>query len=82
MNEEQVRRNYQKKYYQLNKEKAKAYQVAYNKKNKKKGAPKGVEPWRGIKKECLTASELIHASTPKFIRSIEAILSGRMGFTV
>ncbi len=78
----QGRREYQRLYYQLHAEKAKAYQKAYNRTHKKKGAPRGVEPWRGVKKTCFNVSDLAHAPTPKFLRKVEAILSGRIGFTV
>ena len=77
----QQSRDYQKKYYCAHKEKALAYQSAYDKKHRKTGVPKGAHPWLGAPKVCFNMADLVQAPTAKFEQRLNLILSGRMGFT-
>jgi hypothetical protein len=82
----EARREYQRRYYQMHKEKAKEYQRQYNLTHKKKARG-------GRGKSCFTAprevvrttfntTDLMHAPVEKTVKMIEKIIRGERFFTM
>ena len=82
----EARREYQRRYYQMHKEKAKEYQRQYNLTHKKKlragrGKSSFVAP-REVIRTTFHSSDLMHAPVEKTVRMIDKILSGERFFTM
>jgi hypothetical protein len=81
----EARREYQRCYYQMHKEKAKEYQRQYNLKHKKKlgGRGKGemVAPREVVRKTFNTA-DIMHSPVEKTIQILEKIIKGERFFTM
>jgi len=84
----EVRREYQRLYYQLNKEKCKEYQREYNLIHKKKkrvdrvSTTKKGNAKREVIRTTFNASELQSAPVEKTIRMLEKIINGERLFTM
>lgn len=78
------RRDYQKKYYQKNIEKAKEYQRQYNLNHKKK-TPKKPTPKDTFKplpiKDSFNCSDIMNMSPEKMTKTINGIIRGKYIFT-
>ena len=82
----EARREYQRRYYQMHKEKAKEYQRQYNLTHKKKlRAGRGKSSFvaqREVIRTTFHSSDLMHAPVEKTVRMIDKILSGERFFTM
>ena len=82
----EARREYQRRYYQMHKEKAKEYQRQYNLTHKKKArAGRGKSSFaasREVVRTTFNTSDLMHAPVEKSIRMLEKILKGERMFTM
>jgi hypothetical protein len=82
----EARREYQRRYYQMHKEKAKEYQRQYNLKHKKKarggrGKSSFVAP-REVVRSTFNSSDIMHAPAEKAIRILDKIIKGERLFTM
>ncbi len=80
----EARREYQRRYYQMHKEKAKEYQRQYNLTHKKKariGRGKGDAP-REVIRATFNTTDLMHSPVEKTLRMLEKIISGERYFTM
>ena len=81
-----ARREYQREYYQRNKEKAKEYQRKYNLTHKKKnrGNRRGKNPdyHREVIQMTFTPYDIIHSPVEKSVRMLEQICKGERFFTM
>jgi len=82
----EARREYQRRYYQMHKEKAKEYQRQYNLTHKKKlragrGKSSFVAP-REVIRTTFHSADLMHAPVEKTVRMLDKILSGERFFTM
>ncbi|NOY89443.1 MAG: hypothetical protein GXO93_08690 [FCB group bacterium] len=82
----EARREYQRRYYQMHKEKAKEYQRQYNLTHKKKmrggrGKSSFTAP-REVVRTTYNTTDIMHSSVEKTIRILEKILSGERFFTM
>jgi len=82
----EARREYQRRYYQLHKEKAKEYQRQYNLTHKKKarggrGKANFVAP-REVVRMTFNTSDIMHAPVEKTLRMLEKIINGERLFTM
>jgi len=81
----EARREYQRRYYQLHKEKAKEYQRQYNLKHKKKAkGGRGKSSFtcqREVVRTTFNAADIMHAPPEKAIKILEKIFSGERLFT-
>jgi hypothetical protein len=81
----EARREYQRRYYQLHKEKAKEYQRQYNLTHKKKargGSRSGFKAPRQVVRTTLNAEDLMHSPAEKTIKMLEQIIKGERLFTM
>jgi len=82
----EARREYQRRYYQLHKEKAKEYQRQYNLTHKKKarggrGKANFVAP-REVVRMTFNTSDIMHAPVEKTLKMLEKIINGERLFTM
>jgi hypothetical protein len=82
----EARREYQRRYYQMHKEKAKEYQRLYNLTHKKKarggrGKSNFMCP-REVIRNTFNTSDIMHAPVEKTIKILEKIISGERFFTM
>lgn len=82
----EARREYQRRYYQMHKEKAKEYQRQYNLTHKKKarggrGRSSFTAP-REVVRSTFNTSDLMHAPVEKTVKMLEAIIKGDRLFTM
>ena len=82
----EARREYQRRYYQMHKEKAKEYQRQYNLTHKKKarggrGKSSFIAP-REVVRHTYNTSDLMHSPVEKTIRMLEKIINGERFFTM
>ena len=82
----EARREYQRRYYQMHKEKAKEYQRQYNLTHKKKarggrGKSSFIAP-REVVRNTYNTSDLMHSPVEKTIRMLEKIINGERLFTM
>jgi len=82
----EARREYQRRYYQMHKEKAKEYQRQYNLTHKKKlrsGPGKtGQSAPREVVRATFNTADIMHAPVEKTIRILEKIIKGERFFTM
>ena len=82
----EARREYQRHYYQMHKEKAKEYQRQYNLTHKKKiggGRGKsGVVAPREVMRTTFNSADIMHSPVEKTIRILEKIIKGERFFTM
>ncbi len=81
----EARREYQRRYYQMHKEKAKEYQRQYNLTHKKKariGKGKGSDAPREVIRTTFNTNDLMHSPVEKTIRMLEKIINGERFFTM
>ena len=82
----EARREYQRRYYQMHKEKAKEYQRQYNLTHKKKArAGRGKSSFtapREVVRSTFNTSDLMHAPAEKTVRMLEQIIKGDRLFTM
>lgn len=82
----EARREYQRRYYQTHKEKAKAYQRQYNLTHKKKlrsGRGKtGQAAAREVVRATFNTADIMHSPVEKTIRILEKIIKGERFFTM
>jgi hypothetical protein len=82
----EARREYQRRYYQMHKEKAREYQRQYNLTHKKKakggrGKANFVCP-REVVRATFNTSDIMHAPVEKTLKILEKIISGERLFTM
>ncbi len=82
----EARREYQRRYYQMHKEKAKEYQRQYNLKHKKKArGGRGKSSFscqREVVRTTFNSSDIMHAPAEKAIRILDKIIKGERLFTM
>ncbi len=81
----EARREYQRRYYQMHKEKAKEYQRQYNLTHKKKARGRGKSSFtapREVVRTTFNTGDLMHAPVEKTIKMLEKIISGERLFTM
>ena len=81
----EARREYQKRYYQMHKEKAKEYQRQYNLTHDRKtriGRGKGGDAPREVIRTTFNTTDLMHSPVEKTLRMLEKIISGERFFTM
>ena len=82
----EARREYQRRYYQANKEKAKEYQRQYNLTHKKKAQSgrgrTGFSASREVIRSTFNTSDLMHAPVEKTVKMLEKIIKGERLFTM
>ena len=82
----EARREYQRRYYQMHKEKAKEYQRQYNLTHKKKArggrGRSGFTAPREVVRTTFNTTDLMHAPVEKTIRILEKIIKGERFFTM
>ncbi len=80
------RREYQRRYYQMNKEKAKEYQRQYNLTHKKKArggrGKNGGLLQREVVRSTFNTSDIMHAPAEKAARILNKIINGERLFTM
>jgi hypothetical protein len=82
----EARREYQRRYYQMHKEKAKEYQRQYNLTHKKKatvgrGRSSVVAP-REVVRSTFNTTDIMHSPVEKTVRILEKIIRGERFFTM
>ncbi len=82
----EARREYQRRYYQMHKEKAKEYQRQYNLTHKKKarggrGKSSFTAP-REVVRTTFNTADLMHAPVEKTVKMLEKIIRGERMFTM
>jgi hypothetical protein len=82
----EARREYQRRYYQMHKEKAKEYQRQYNLTHKKKanggrGRSSVVAP-REVVRSTFNTTDIMHSPVEKTVRMLEKIIRGERFFTM
>ena len=83
----EARREYQRRYYQMHKEKAKEYQRQYNLTHKKKvrggggGKSAFVAP-REVVRTTFNTNDIMHSPVEKTVRILEKIIKGERLFTM
>jgi hypothetical protein len=82
----EARREYQRRYYQMHKEKAREYQRQYNLTHKKKarggrGKANFVCP-REVVRTTFNTTDIMHAPVEKTLKILEKIISGERLFTM
>ena len=79
------RREYQRRYYQMHKEKAKEYQRQYNLTHKKKarvGRGKAMMAAREVVRSTFNTNDLMHSPVEKTLKMLEKIINGERYFTM
>ena len=82
----EARREYQRRYYQLHKDKAKVYQIHYNLSHKYKvrgvlGKANFICP-REVVRGTFNTADIMHAPVEKTLKILEKIISGERLFTM
>ena len=82
----EARREYQRRYYQMHKEKAKEYQRQYNLTHKKKarggrGKTSFIAP-REVVRNTYNTTDLMHSPVEKTLKMLEKIIRGERFFTM
>lgn len=82
----EARREYQRRYYQMHKEKAKEYQRQYNLTHKKKarggrGKVSFIAP-REVVRNTYNTTDLMHSPVEKTLKMLEKIIRGERFFTM
>ena len=82
----EARRDYQRRYYQLHKEKAKEYQRQYNLTHKKKlraGRGKAsLSVSREVVRSTFNTADIMHSPVEKTLRMLDQIIKGKRLFTM
>jgi len=82
----EARREYQRRYYQMHKEKAKEYQRQYNLTHKKKArggrGRSGFTAPREVVRTTFNTADIMHAPVEKTVRILEKIIKGERFFTM
>lgn len=81
----EARREYQRQYYQMHKEKAKEYQRQYNLTHKKKAHGRGKsssDTPREVIRSTFNTVDLMHSPVEKTLKMIEKIINGERLFTM
>ena len=81
----EARREYQRRYYQMHKEKAKEYQRQYNLTHKKKAHGRGKSGFsanREVVRTTFNTADLMHSPVEKTLKMIEKIINGERLFTM
>ena len=81
----EARREYQRRYYQVHREKAKEYQRLYNLTHKKKRGGRGKANFvcpREATRSTFNTCDLMNAPVEKTIKMLEKIISGERLFTM
>src|SRR3989304_10252849 len=81
----EARREYQRRYYQLHKEKAKEYQRQYNLTHKKKAHGRGKTSFsssREVVRSTFNTADLMHSPVEKTLKMIQKIINGERLFTM
>jgi hypothetical protein len=82
----EARREYQRRYYQMHKEKAKEYQRQYNLTHKKKlragRGGKGLSSGRDAVRCTFNTADIMHSPVEKTVRMLEKIIKGERFFTM
>ena len=82
----EARREYQRRYYQMHKEKAKEYQRQYNLTHKKKlrgGRGKNaLNASREVVRSTFNTADIMHSPVEKTLRMLEKIIRGERLFTM
>lgn len=82
----EARREYQRRYYQMHKEKAKEYQRQYNLTHKKKArggrGKSSFSATREVIRQTFNTSDLMHAPVEKTVKMLEKIIKGERMFTM
>lgn len=81
----EARREYQRRYYQMHKEKAKEYQRLYNLTHKKKRGGRGKANFdcpREATRMTFNTCDLMNSPVEKTIKMLEKIISGERLFTM
>jgi hypothetical protein len=81
----EARREYQRRYYQMHKEKAKEYQRLYNLTHKKKRGGRGKANFicpREATRMTFNTCDLMNAPVEKTIKMLEKIIAGERLFTM
>ncbi len=82
----EARREYQRRYYQMHKEKAKEYQRQYNLTHKKKASGghgrTGFTCPREVVRTTFNTSDIMHSPAEKTVRILEKIIKGERLFTM
>ncbi len=82
----EARREYQRRYYQMHKEKAKEYQRQYNLRHKKKArGGRGKSSFtcpREVVRNTFNSSDIMHAPAEKAVRILDKIIKGERLFTM
>lgn len=81
----EARREYQRRYYQMHKEKAKEYQRQYNLTHKKKARGQGrtaLTVPREVVRHTYNTTDIMHAPAEKTLKILEKIIKGERFFTM
>ena len=81
----EARREYQRRYYQMHKEKAKEYQRQYNLTHKKKARGRGkssIDAPREVVRTTFNTADLMHSPVEKTLKMLEKIINGDRLFTM
>lgn len=82
----EARREYQRRYYQMHKEKAREYQRQYNLTHKKKArggrGKAGFECPREVVRATFNTSDIMHSPVEKTLKILEKIINGERLFTM
>lgn len=82
----EARREYQRRYYQLHKEKAKEYQRQYNLTHKKKArvgrGKSNMIASREVVRSTFNTTDIMHSPVEKTLKMLEKIISGERLFTM
>ncbi|MFH1686101.1 MAG: hypothetical protein ABIE70_01100 [bacterium] len=82
----EARREYQRRYYQMHKEKAKEYQRQYNLTHKKKArggrGKTGFTCPREVVRTTFNTADLMHSPVEKTVRMLDKIIKGERLFTM
>ncbi|MDZ4722829.1 MAG: hypothetical protein SGI97_02825 [candidate division Zixibacteria bacterium] len=82
----EARREYQRRYYQMHKEKAKEYQRQYNLTHKKKArggrGKSGFSAQREAVRSTFNTADIMHSPVEKTLRMLEKIINGERLFTM
>ena len=82
----EARREYQRRYYQMHKEKAKEYQRQYNLTHKKKArvgrGKTGSMASREVVRSTFNTADIMHSPVEKTLKMLEKIISGERLFTM
>lgn len=80
------RREYQRRYYQMHKEKAKEYQRQYNLTHKKKArggrGKSGLDMHREAVRSTFNTTDIMHSPVEKTLKILEQIIKGERLFTM